>query len=92
MKNVSFPYGKEQITYDFEKENFGGVLVSKLHEYKPEKTGIDLIRSAMENPIGSKKLSELARDKKNDAESELTTNQFNRIFHRIISKIKKLFK
>jgi len=35
---------------------------------------------------------ELARDKKNDAESELTTNQFNRIFHRIISKIKKLFK
>ena len=36
--------------------------------------------------------AELARDKKNDAEAELTTNQFNRIFHRIISKIKKLFK
>ncbi len=30
----------------------------------------------------------LARDKKNDVESELTANQFNRIFHRIINKIK----
>ena len=34
----------------------------------------------------------LARDKKNDVESELTANQYNRIFHRIITKIKKLFK
>ena len=65
MKTVSFPYGKEQITYDFEKESFNGVLVSKLHEYKPEKTGIDLIKSAMDNPIGSKKLCELCVGKKN---------------------------
>ena len=34
----------------------------------------------------------LARDKKNDVESELTTNQFNRIFHAVVTKIKKLFK
>jgi hypothetical protein len=34
----------------------------------------------------------LARDKRNDVESELTTNHFNRIFHKIIRKIKKLFK
>ena len=65
MKNVSFPYGKEQLTYDFEKENFGGVLISKLHEYSPEATGIDLVKKAMANPIGSGKLSELAVGKKN---------------------------
>ena len=65
MKTVSFPYGKEQLTYDFENENFNGVLVSKLHEYKAEASGIDLVRKAMANPIGSKKLSELARGKKN---------------------------
>ena len=64
MTNVTFPYGKEHITYDFNGEDFKGTLVSKLHEYRPEKTGIDLIKSAMENPIGSKKLSELARDKR----------------------------
>ncbi len=65
MKTVSFPYGKEQITYDFENENFSGVLTSKLHEYTPEKTGVELIKAAMEAPVGSGKLSELAAGKKN---------------------------
>lgn len=65
MKNVSFPYGKDQITYNFENENFGGVLVSKLHEYKPTVEGIDLVKNAMANPIGSKRLAELVSGKKN---------------------------
>ena len=65
MKNVSFPYGKELITYNFENENFNGVLVSKLHGYKPEASGIELVKNAMANPISSKRLSELAKEKKN---------------------------
>lgn len=65
MKKVTFPYGKEHITYDFAKENFSGVLVSSLHSYKPEREGIELIRHAMENPIGGERLSALARGKKN---------------------------
>ena len=36
--------------------------------------------------------SDLARDKKNDCESELTANHFNRIYHAIVKKIKKIFK
>ena len=63
MTKVTFPYGKEHITYDFKGEDFKGTLVSKLHEYKPEKSGIDLIKSAMENPIGTEKLSALAKGK-----------------------------
>ena len=42
--------------------------------------------------VNNEASGELGRDKKNDCESELTTNQFNRIFHTIISKIKNLFK
>ena len=34
----------------------------------------------------------LARNSKNDRESELTTNHFNRIFHKLITKIKSIFK
>lgn len=64
MKTVSFPYGKEQIVYDFEGEDFRGVLVSKLHEYTPEKTGVELVKAAMDKPIGSPRLSELAAGKK----------------------------
>lgn len=35
--------------------------------------------------------AELGRDKRNDVESELTTNHTNRIFHKIINKIKSFF-
>ena len=64
MKIVNFPYGKEMISYDFEGENFNGVLVSKLHEYTPTASGLPLVEAAMDAPIGSPKLSELAVGKK----------------------------
>lgn len=64
MTTVSFPYGKGQVTYDFAKENFQGTLVSSLHGYKPEREGVDLIKNAMEHPIGSERLSVLAKGKK----------------------------
>ena len=63
MTNVSFPYGREYISYDFKDEDFHGTLVSKLHSYKPEKSAKDLVLDAMANPIGSKRLCELAKDK-----------------------------
>lgn len=64
MTEISFPYGKEYITHDFKDECFLGTLVSKLHKYKPVKSGEELIKDAMAHPIGSKTLAELSRDKK----------------------------
>ena len=64
MCKIDFPYGKGKISYDFSGENFNGVLVSKLHEYIPQGSGAELVREAMANPIGSKRLSELSRGKK----------------------------
>lgn len=63
MKKVCFPYGKETVEYDFSNERFLGVLTSKLHDYIPTETGSDLVRTAMYSPIGSPRLSELARGK-----------------------------
>lgn len=60
---VEFPYGKEKMVYDFSNENFNGTLVSKLHGYKPAKSGEELVRKAMREPVGTPKLSELAKDK-----------------------------
>ena len=65
MTKVLFPYGKEKIEYDFSCENFNGTLVSALHEYKAKDDPIELVRKAMKDPIGSPRLSELAKDKKN---------------------------
>lgn len=65
MNTVRFPYGKDSLTYDFSEENFNGTLVSGLHNYVPEADGLTLVERALEAPIGSERLSELARDKKN---------------------------
>ena len=61
MSIVSFPYGKEKLSYDFSGERLLGVLVSGLHEYRPEADGETLVRRAMEEPCGSPRLSELVR-------------------------------
>ncbi len=65
MSILSFPYGKTKLTYDFEKEELLGVLTSSIEEYCPELTGEALVEEALQNPVGSLPLSELARDKKN---------------------------
>lgn len=64
MKNVGFPYGKETVSYEFSDSELNGVLVSALHDYKPTASGIPLIKAAMESPIGSPRLAELAKSKK----------------------------
>ena len=65
MTSVKFPYGKTHLEIDIEDKYLKGVLLSHLNEYVPEKDEVSLVRQALENPIGSKKLSELAQGKKN---------------------------
>ncbi|MBQ4097262.1 MAG: DUF2088 domain-containing protein, partial [Clostridia bacterium] len=64
MKTVVFPYGKEKIEHTFGEE-LAGVLTSSIEEYKAEADGVALVRRALENPVGSARLSELSRGKKN---------------------------
>ena len=64
MREIKFPYGKGTLKYDFENENLLGIMTSSIEDYRPELEGRDLVRKAMDEPIGSKKLSELAVGKK----------------------------
>ena len=64
MKEVLFPYGKEKIGYTFGEELLD-VLTSEIEEYTPAASEEELVRKALENPIGSAPLSELAKGKKN---------------------------
>lgn len=65
MKNVSFLYGKEKIEYSFKDDELLAVLESSINSYKPEYSENELIKNAMENPIGTKRLRELAKGKNN---------------------------
>ena len=60
---VEFPYGKEKTSYTFGEE-LNALLEPSINEYAPEADGAELVRRAMATPIGSQKLSELAKGKK----------------------------
>ncbi len=60
-----FPYGKESYSIDLPDERVNGVLISNLHHYKTGKNQSELVETALDNPIGSAPLSELAKGKKN---------------------------
>ena len=65
MPTFSLPFGKEKIKLELPEEQVAGVLVSHAHEYKAPKSEEELVADALANPIGSPKLSELAKGKKN---------------------------
>lgn len=65
MKEVLFSYGKHKIPYSFDESELIGVLESSIHHYKPEASENELVKAAMRSPVGSKRLSELAKGKKN---------------------------
>ena len=65
MKELLFPYGKRKMRYTFQEDELAGVLTSSIHDYTPVAGEAELIKQAMTNPIGSPRLAELARGKKN---------------------------
>ena len=58
---TSFPYGKSHITLELPEHT--PILTSRLHTLKAAENQTLTVREALENPIGSPRLSELARDK-----------------------------
>ena len=65
MHTFNLPFGKEKIKLELPEEQVAGVLVSHAHEYKAPKSEAGLVADALANPIGSPKLSDLAKGKKN---------------------------
>ncbi len=65
MKKVLFPYGKQKLEYSFDENELAAVLESSVNEYKPQLPPDGLVREAMAEPIGSPRLCEMAKGKKN---------------------------
>ena len=61
MKTVHFPYGKTKLSYSFEEDTLAGVLTSAIGDYTPAHSPQTLVKNALENPIGTPRLRELAR-------------------------------
>ncbi len=65
MANFKLPYYKGYIEYQIPDELVAGVLVSQTENYVPTNTEVGLVKEALENPIDSLPLCELAKNKKN---------------------------
>ncbi len=57
---ISLPYGKEKQLLDVPEALVKGVLQSQIEDYHPEKSQTELVDEAIQNPIESPKLSQLA--------------------------------
>ncbi len=65
MKEYKLPYGKEFLNIKVDEKRVLNFLESHLENYIPKTSQLELVKDSLENPIESKKLSELARGKKN---------------------------
>ena len=65
MREFSLPYGTGKLTCKVEENQLLDVLESRIQTYRPEGTPEELVKRAMEHPIGSPSLKELAAGKKN---------------------------
>jgi nickel-dependent lactate racemase len=65
MTKVKIPYNKRFLEVELPDKNLIGILESKAHAFKVENTQEEIVNEALDNPIGSVKLEELVKGKKN---------------------------
>lgn len=65
MKEFRLPYDTGTQTLHIEESNLAGVLVSRQAAYRAEKSESELVEDSLDHPIGSPRLEELAKGKKN---------------------------
>ncbi|ADK13544.1 nickel-dependent lactate racemase [Clostridium ljungdahlii] len=64
MAKIELPYHKKIIEAEINDNNLLGILESKASEYKAELGQLEIVEKALDNPINSPKLEQLAENKK----------------------------
>ena len=62
-RTIPIPYYTSTLNLHVNEENLKAVLTAKMHGFHAEKTQEQLVLDALEHPVGSPRLRELARDK-----------------------------
>ena len=65
MAKIDFFYGKGTLPLEIPDDRLNGVLLSRAHDFKPQGSESEIVRRALENPIGTPRLRELAKGKRN---------------------------
>lgn len=65
MAIIKIPYSKNGMSIEIEDKNLEAILVSKSHDFIVTKSESEIVKNSLDNPIGTLKLEELAKDKEN---------------------------
>jgi nickel-dependent lactate racemase len=65
MTKIKIPYSKRFLEIEILDKNLVAILESKAHAYNAEGTQEEIVNKALDSPIGSLKLEELVKGKKN---------------------------
>lgn len=60
MTRLDLPYGRTTLPADIPDERLTGVFVSQMHDYTPAASQEELVRAALEAPVGTPRLRDLA--------------------------------
>src|SRR5271165_2648901 len=65
LMRMLLPYDKKKVTVEIPEQSFVGSLVSRVESYEPGKSPQELVEASLDHPIGSPKLEELVKGKRN---------------------------
>lgn len=65
MAKIDFFYGKGTLPLEVPSDRLNGVLLSRAHAFQPEGPESEIVRRALENPIGTPRLRDLVKGRKN---------------------------
>lgn len=63
MRTIPIPYHTGSLDLHVAEKNLEAVVTARVHDYRPGKSQEDISRAALENPIGTPRLRDLARGK-----------------------------
>lgn len=63
MRTIKIPYYTSSLDLHVDEKNLKTVLYPRMHEFKTDKTEQEIVYEALANPIGTKRLSEIAQGK-----------------------------
>lgn len=63
MNKINLPYNSSTIEISIKDKNLKGILINKAKEFHTDKSEIEIVKESLDNPIGTKKLYELSKDK-----------------------------
>lgn len=65
MATIKLPYDKKALTLSLNDRNIAGILQSKAGDIHPDRSEKEIVEDSLDHPIGSPKLEELVKGKRN---------------------------